>query len=81
MTQNRRRFLAASAGAAAVGPAVAMAAPPRPAAGTPQAMPRGLSFCTLRGAEGVPTLGLRTARGAGGSDAHHEPDDHPQRAE
>ena len=66
MSQNRRRFLQAStlAGAAGVLPAAeAPAAPPRPTPGTPQPMPRGLSFCTLRGGEGVPTLGIRTRRG------------------
>src|SRR4051812_34001404 len=66
MSQNRRRFLQASglAGAANLLPAAeALAAPPRPTPGAPQPMPRGLSFCTLRNAEGGPTLGIRTRRG------------------
>lgn len=66
MSQNRRRFLQATGatGAANLLPAAgALAAPPRPAAGAPQPLPKGLSFCTLRTGTGTPTLGIRTGRG------------------
>ncbi len=71
MTQDRRTFLkaaalgsaaaAAPAAPAAVTPALAQQAPARPVP-TAQAMPRGMTFCTLRGPDGF-TLGLRSDRG------------------
>src|SRR5437868_1566669 len=74
MDKTRRTFLktAGLAGAAAsafpslASPAQAQATGPAPAAGTrrsgAQELPKGMTFCTLRGADGF-TLGLRTERG------------------
>jgi hypothetical protein len=74
MDKTRRTFLktAGLAGAAATAlpsltaPAQAQGAAPSPAAGGrrsgAQELPKGMTFCTLRGADGF-TLGLRTERG------------------
>jgi 2-keto-4-pentenoate hydratase/2-oxohepta-3-ene-1,7-dioic acid hydratase in catechol pathway len=67
MRTNRRGFLHATglAGAGLATPALGAGAEPPPArrpAG-PSPMPRGMSFCTLRGTAGGGTLGIRTERG------------------